>query len=208
MILKLIFVFLICFSDCIFAQDKPALPIDFKDITLQNGTVFEGGTITGYDLDIVTIMSSSGIGRHKWSAVPKDLQKVVGVDIDGQRKARDDARQQEINAVKKASEERRQSFLSNPPKPESDGSYKFINDLLRGILINPDSLKIYAVSKPYLVEDHPSDKDRPGGWCVKCDWGAQIKSGGMERHTDEFIIPESGEIYSFSLSWWLATRNR
>jgi len=206
MTLRYLFIGLLLLPTLGFGQNKPSLPIQFKDITMPNGVIFEGGTITAYDLDVITIMTPDGISRYKWSDAPKELQKLIGEDIDKERQTRNEKRQEEIDAAKQIKEDRLQGFLNNPPQPETNGTYKFVTDYLKSILLSPESLSIYAVSKPYYVQGDPSDKNRPPGWCVKCDWGAQIKSGGRDRHTDEFILPVSGETYSYTLQWREATQ--
>jgi hypothetical protein len=99
-------------------------------------------------------------------------------DYDRQIRQRDAAEQQRIRQRDAAEQERIRRF-GPVPHQYSSGTYDEVEEYLRQVMNDPESLKMDRCTPVYHVE---------AGWLVGCDYRGRNAFGGMIRQSNWFII--------------------
>ncbi|MFN3880101.1 MAG: hypothetical protein ACK4L8_01545 [Nitrincola lacisaponensis] len=90
------------------------------------------------------------------------------------------AKKQQEEELLRQEHEMRISFFGNPPVQSSwDGSYNAVNQYLKRVANDPDSIKVESCTKVYHTET---------GWLVGCDYRGRNAFGGMVRQSNWFTI--------------------
>ena len=84
-----------------------------------------------------------------------------------------------IKTEEKEKEKRLANFGKQPVQSAWDGSYYVVENYLKRVAKDPDSVKIASCTKVMRNKD---------GWLVGCTWRARNGFGGMNAETNWFTI--------------------
>lgn len=126
---------------------------------------------------VAFILILFGIGFIGNLAGGKKEEKTPSAAVKTEKKT--PAPKKELTAEEKAKAARVKKFGAMPEQSGWDGSYRVVNDYLKQVAKDPDSIEIEGCTAVSYADE---------GWLIGCDWRAKNSFGGYVRDYNWFVV--------------------